>query len=561
MKKVFVTSTLLILIISLCSFTFPSPNWGNLYKERKEMVSQSELELYVEASPSSAEYFGARLEPKAGAYIGIIPTDSEKFAPVGSYLTYFDGMNQSDIYYPDNSIIKSDDSAVMVGWVISDINNVDYGKMKQVLDTLKSYNRPMYIRFANEMNVSSIGDDPDKYVEVFRKAADLIHKYNNFAVVWAPNDLGALDRPFEYYYPGDDYVDWIGVSCYSIKYFLGNKNTSEKDSIYFMTGDNAWATNRLKPIVSFMEKNNIKKPLMLSECGVPTNNSHGDSLEDWASPRFRDLLWNVIMKYPQVKMINYFNTHRANEVEKYDITNYKYAVNIFNEAANSGAYLQSVNDTVDFVFKKASECEALNAENGILELYTLAHFPGKSECEVKYFLDGSLSGTSNKIPYKHSMNISALSNGKHTVTIDSNGSSKSYTFYKSGSTIFFISPNSSPDKEISVILNGKKLLFPEQPPIISNDRVLVPVREIFEALGANVKWKAETRTVLSSKGSATVSLSIDSNKIYVNGTEKIIDVPAQLINSKTMVPVRAVSESYKCDVQWIAENRTVIINQ
>ncbi len=559
MKKILLVLCIILGVTPLYAFTFPEPDWGALLAEKTAMVTEADFELYVEGDINSAPYFGARLEPRYGAYIGTIPMDSEKFAPVGSYLTYFDHMNQGDIYYPDNQIIRNNNSAVMVGWTINDMYSVDYNKVKQVLDTLATYERPMYIRFANEMNVSALGNEPSKYIEVFRKVADMVHQYENFAVVWSPNDLGGLDRPFEYFYPGDSYVDWVGVSCYSIRYFMGNKNTEYKDSVYFMTGDYAWATNRLKPIVDFMRKNNIKKPVMLSECGVPTNNSHGDDMEKWATPRFKNLFWNVIMKYPEVKMINYFNTHRANEVEKFDITSYPYAVNIFNEAANSGAYLQSVGDTPDFVFQKAQDCAVLKTEKGIAELYTLAYIPNTPDISVNYRIDGTWFGSSNQIPYKCYMDITKLTDGAHTLSIDASGKSKSYTFYKRGNAISFKSMDSLPKQEISVTVNGKKLEFPQQSPVISDNRTLVPLREIFEALGATVEWDGNTKTVNSQKGNISVSLTINSDKIYVNGAEKIIDVPAKIINNKTMVPVRAVSESYNCSVVWDAASKTVVI--
>ena len=191
----------------------------------------------------------------------MIAENSESFKPLGGYLTYIQDMWQDDLYYPANAMIQSDNVITMVGWTIDSLDNIDYNQVRRVLDTLNSYNKPMLIRFANEMNVSALGDDPYRYQEVFRTVANMIHEYPNFAIVWVPNDLGALDRPFEYFYPGDEYVDWIGVSCYSIKYFQGEQNTDYKSSVYFMTGDYAWATNRIKPIIDFMQKNNIQKPV------------------------------------------------------------------------------------------------------------------------------------------------------------------------------------------------------------------------------------------------------------------------------------------------------------
>ncbi len=111
---------------------------------------------------------------------------------------------------------------------------------------------------------------------------------------------------------------------------------------------------------------------------------------------------------------------------------------------------------------------------------------------------------------------------------------------------------------IKVTLNGEELSFP-QPPVMVDDRVLVPLREIFEALGAVVDWDDATQSVTSTKDSTTVTLAIGSNILHKNGNEIYLDVPAQLINDKTMVPVRAVSKALGSNVDWDEDTNTVII--
>ena len=115
--------------------------------------------------------------------------------------------------------------------------------------------------------------------------------------------------------------------------------------------------------------------------------------------------------------------------------------------------------------------------------------------------------------------------------------------------------------EVAVTLNGKVLVFPDQKPVIQSDRTLVPLRAIFEALGAEVDWDDEAKKVTSTKGDITISLIIGSDILYVNGAEVIIDVPAQIMNDRTMVPLRAIAESFKCNVDWDGETKTVIITE
>lgn len=111
---------------------------------------------------------------------------------------------------------------------------------------------------------------------------------------------------------------------------------------------------------------------------------------------------------------------------------------------------------------------------------------------------------------------------------------------------------------ITVNVNGQLINF-DQPPIIIDGRTLVPLRAIFEALGATVEWNSDTQNVTSKKGSTSVSLSIDSNTMYKNGKAVTLDVPAQLINDRTLVPARAVAEAFGCDVNWDSDNKTVTI--
>lgn len=549
------------------AYTFPEPDWGALLREKTSMVYEQDFELYCEAPVDSAPFFGAKLEPRGGTYFGIITENSEFINPICSYLTYFSMRDkQTDIYYPANSIIRGSDCVVTIGYTVESLVIVDYTTIRKSLDNLATFNKPMFIRFANEMNVSALGNDPDRYIEIFRNVANMVHEYPNFAVVWSPNDMGALDRPFKYYYPGDEYVDWIGVSSYIKKYFQGNKDTLDKDAIYFMTGDYAFTTNALKPIVKFMEDNNINKPIMISEGGVSTENKYGEDMSSWAIPRLRNMYYNVIMKYPQVKMINYFNTYRPYEPEKFHVKDYhnsqaqdkQYGIDILKEAASSGAYITEYGKDPDFVFAKANDGYELMAENGIVPLYTLAYIPKTPDITVNYFVDGEWYHCVNNSPYKCDLNISSLSDGAHTLKISSSGVEKEYTFYKRQNVICFGKEPKVPP--ISATLNGKKLDF-DTPPEAINGRVLVPIRVIFNALGAEVEWIGETQTAVAKGGSHTVSITLGEDYFIKDGEKIPLDVPATAIDGRILVPVRAVSEAFDCDARWDGEQLCVVITK
>ena len=111
---------------------------------------------------------------------------------------------------------------------------------------------------------------------------------------------------------------------------------------------------------------------------------------------------------------------------------------------------------------------------------------------------------------------------------------------------------------VTVKIDGEIISF-DVPPQIINDRTMVPLRAIFEALGATVVWDGNTQTVTSVKDDTTIRLTINAQVMYVNGEEVLLDSPACLVNDRTLVPIRAVSEAFQNKVNWIAEERTVEI--
>ena len=112
--------------------------------------------------------------------------------------------------------------------------------------------------------------------------------------------------------------------------------------------------------------------------------------------------------------------------------------------------------------------------------------------------------------------------------------------------------------DIKIFVDDKQLECPVNP-IIENERTLVPMRAIFEALGAKVDWNGETRTVTATRGDDVMKITIDSNELFKNDESIALDVPAKIVDDSTLVPVRAVSESFDAKVSWNGETQSVII--
>ena len=136
--------------------------------------------------------------------------------------------------------------------------------------------------------------------------------------------------------------------------------------------------------------------------------------------------------------------------------------------------------------------------------------------------------------------------------------------------------------EIPVVINGKAITF-DVPPQIINSRTMLPMRAIFEALGMTVEWNGQKKEITAYKDSndmyngkygtvrTTLTMTIGDARLFkeitfnngqtwLDGCSYKMDTPPQIINSRTLVPVRAISEALGCEVEWIADIGAVIIN-
>jgi len=113
-------------------------------------------------------------------------------------------------------------------------------------------------------------------------------------------------------------------------------------------------------------------------------------------------------------------------------------------------------------------------------------------------------------------------------------------------------------QSIAVTFNGRPLPT-TAPPVEKNGRVLVAMRDIFEAMNAQLQWNAASRTVTATQGSTRIVLTIGNATAYVDGRPVSLSVPAQIIGGYTYVPLRFVGESTGARVQWIDATRTVAV--
>ncbi len=400
----------------------------------------STIDLYTLTDEPLA-YHWAKLEPKTGVYFGQV---SEETEPRDSMtLIYQEYGEANTLAWLDKTLSDAEAAGQraelalnfpkegnQLGEIINDTSFIS--EFCAVL--AKHQSLPIYLRIGAEMNVWTAKADAGQYIEAFRKVANAARaESQNIATVWSVSHTSPVDVNMDDYYPGDEYVDWVGISCYAVKYFQGRELTQMEshNEIYFKAGDGADPCRLVKEVV---EKYGDKKPIMLAESGSAryTTTLAKDSSE-WAELNMLRMYSTVMMRYPQVKLAAYFNKERSDEAQYFNFadTSMKQA---FDSITSMPWFIQNGEDSA-MTFKQADG--TLYAEGNSLELYALPYVFKDQQPRVDYFIDGVWTGAAVYLPYGTTLDLSGVSDGSHTLeaVVTSDGAEKArkqYTLVKSG---------------------------------------------------------------------------------------------------------------------------------
>ena len=113
---------------------------------------------------------------------------------------------------------------------------------------------------------------------------------------------------------------------------------------------------------------------------------------------------------------------------------------------------------------------------------------------------------------------------------------------------------------IKVVINGTEVTFAGQAPVIKSDRTLVPLRGVLEAMGIEVDWNNEAKSVTAKRGLDSAYFVIGDTNLITNGGTVTLDVAPEIINGSTMIPLRAIAEAFGAVVAWDGEAKIVTIN-
>ena len=113
--------------------------------------------------------------------------------------------------------------------------------------------------------------------------------------------------------------------------------------------------------------------------------------------------------------------------------------------------------------------------------------------------------------------------------------------------------------EVLVVVKGEYIDF-DVPPAIEDNRVLVPMRNIFTALGAEVYWQQDVQTVIAVRGDVVIAMQLGQNYLFKNNEKIEIPTASVARDGRTLVPIRAVSEALDAEVSYNGNTKTVVIN-
>lgn len=512
------------------------------------------IELAAPAAYSQVN-FGAKNEPEKGVRYGVTVDSTSRDSLYNESMTliYINFGDDSQLPYIRRKLeeISAKGIAAEIAWNVTgegnEIGSVPYNSthIDNVLSLLKDFPTiPFYVRFGAEVDVWTVKADPATFKNSFAYIANAVHTYvPNAAVVWSINMVSGWDVNADDYYPGDEYVDWVGVSLYLQKYFLGQNDQSETgkiNEIMFFAGSSADPVTALEKTVNTYGN---RKPIMVAEGGVSHYiNSLGEDASVWAQIYLRKMLNYIPMMYPQVKLIAYF--------DKVMNENNNYAL-----SANGSLFesYRAITQNPWFISGNAASALSFEKMPNVFETGKMStfmayvHTYGAEEAKVNYFVDGGFYASRDYAPY--TCNVVFDTPGKHTLKVTASSGDnvlceREYTVWISD--------------EISITLNDMKIL-PDVPPITVNDRTLVPIRLIAECLGAEVYWNDAAQEVTVVKGDDVITMVIGVNSINKNGTETELDVAPIVTDGRTMLPVRAVAEALNCKIDWVDSQNLVSI--
>ncbi|MBE7018358.1 MAG: hypothetical protein E7413_00555 [Ruminococcaceae bacterium] len=533
-------------------------NWQDAVKIAKAKVLhyRPRLEMFEQTSEEEV-YFHAKNEPHMGVLFGATSDGGIRdYLENESAVLLYHEVGSNDFGWFHHIFRQAEEKnirvvfALNVGYEGSDIRNIyayDAFFDTLIAELQKYQSVPVYFRFAAEVNIWTNPCTPEEFITAFRYVANRVHnELPNAAMVWSVNQSSAWNINMHDYYPGDEFVDWVGVASYLAKYFLGRNDWSPEEQFndnVFFAGDSADAVLSLEEIVASYGD---RKPIMLTESGVAHYiNSLSKDETEWAINHLHQQYEFLPKVYPQIKAIMYFDKRMPTEVNDYSLSDNAALANEYLEEIEHPYFIHGSESDADVTYHKVTESIMISDDSFTFGVYP--HVYKNSSPKVDVYFDNYYLESLVEPHFQTTLYFDNEPEGNHTLKLVIDGViEKEYQIQL--------------EKPIKLYLNGERLKT-DVPPVIQNGRTLVPVRIISENLDTKVTWFEDRREVFLYGGKASILMGIDYPKVIVNGKTETIDVPPTIIDGRTLVPIRFLAEQFDLTVSWDEATRSVYLNQ
>ncbi len=414
-------------------------------------------QLYVLTTKPGQSYpvYGAKYEPNGGVLYG--RTDLGGFLPDGSYgnLNTQEASNESIIghYYGTNSFsatplskfeynfnpVLADGQHTFLLYLNFDNEGADCPRvvageydasLQQLFQYLNTFTCPVFVRIGGECNVWTTATTPQDFISAYQHIAQIARAAApNVALVFSPNFSSAHRVDMDTFYPGDQYVDWVGVSLY----YNPSAGQGEKQDEFLGRGEIfADPMLNIQQVVNLAGLHN--KPVIVTEGGT-ANKLNGQDYTDFAAVRMQKAMAFLPMVYPRVKaIVNSDYNPSAPDTTLLNLTFYDNPTitsAVRNAVSGAGNYRSDYNGAGLYLTPLSDSPNLADTPDGDIHFTAYTYSPTK--LTATFTVDGQTVGTSSDYPYTCDVSRSVLASGTHTVAVSfSNGQSVSYTVAGAG---------------------------------------------------------------------------------------------------------------------------------
>lgn len=409
----------------------------------KDLDPRTEIYAVTKTPGSDYPYYGAKNEPNGGVYYGRTTqggTLSDGSFGLANY-SHMTGESAVSFYYSLTDSYNLEYWSYLYGPALRDgtrafllyLNFEEEGaecprivsggydaKLIETFGYLNTLSCPVFVRIGGEMNVWGNQAKPADFIAAYQHVVNIARSQApRAAMVFSPNYSSANKVDMDVYYPGDQYVDWVGASLYYDRWH--HSGDTKRDEFYGV-GAYGDALLNIQQVVNLSRLHH--KPVIVTE-GGSCNQYKGTDNSAWAADRMQRAYAFLPMVYPEIKCIissDYGESWSGIDYSFY--TNPTVTAAYRQGVASNAAYVRSYQDKGSYYTKLSAYA---GKWEGVMELAAYSWSSDKQT--ATWTVDGQVMATATDYPYSFRLDTAALATGSHTVAVTfSDGATKSYTF-------------------------------------------------------------------------------------------------------------------------------------